>query len=103
MVGLHILTNSLRCQFEIPFRCGNDEEQTSLKWERSSYPVVTPVGHFFQFLPKIIQEALKNINGNNFLQYFSVTFNGIVVNFVEKEFCFEKEIFENRNNVENLN
>jgi len=46
---------------------------------------------------------LKNINGNNFLQYFSVTFNGIVVNFVEKEFCFEKEIFENRNNVENLN
>jgi hypothetical protein len=30
-----------RCQFELPVRCGNDEEQTSLKWERISYPVVT--------------------------------------------------------------
>jgi len=42
MVGLHIGTNSPAVSLKLSVRCGNDEEQTSLKWERSSYPVVIP-------------------------------------------------------------
>jgi hypothetical protein len=70
----------LSCQFELFISCGKDEEQTALKWDRSCYPFATPGGHFLQFVPEIIKEILKNINGINYLQFFAVTFNGTVVN-----------------------
>jgi hypothetical protein len=41
---------------------------------------------------------MKNFNGISCLQYFAVSFKGTVVNFVQKEFCFAKESFENRIN-----
>jgi len=58
-----------------------------------------PSRHFLQFLPEIIQEALKNIDWIYCLHYFAVTFNGTVVNFVQTVFSFAKESFEKRINL----
>jgi len=70
------------CQFELFISCSNDEDQIELKWDTSSYPVTSPVGHVLLFILEIIQETLKNTNGTNFFQYFVFTFNGTVVSCV---------------------
>jgi len=39
------------------------------------------------------------MNGIICLQLFAVKFNGTVVNFVKRKYCFAKESFENRRNL----
>jgi hypothetical protein len=51
------------CQCELLVSCGNDEGQTALKWDRSSYPVAAP-GCFSHHLPlKYSDNIGKQIRG----------------------------------------
>jgi len=64
------------------------------RWNGTRGPTHSQRGsHFQQYLPDIIQEALKNMNWIICLQLFAVTFNRTVVNFVKRKYCFAKERF----------